>query len=89
MAVLPLTEREPVYTKRSYGIAPALHKSDSFFEVQALIAEHVKRGIDYESYRKTPEELKAIKNKAVRAYYVKLNEQVRCRKNRLDFPSFS
>lgn len=53
-----------------------LPRNSTLLEIQSLIKGHGDICADYEDARKSPEELKQIKNKALRRYYERLNEQV-------------
>lgn len=69
----------------SAGGPHPLPRTTSVAEVAKLIKEHVAiSGLrDYEDARTSEEDLKKIKNKNVRRYYQKLNEQVNWRMFRI------
>lgn len=59
----------------AHGSTPHLPRTESLIQVQALLKEH---GSDeFQSARKSKEELKKMKSKAVRQYYERQNDLVR------------
>ena len=64
-------------TRPSFGPHGSTHlpRTESLIQVQALLKEH--GSTEFQSARKSKDELQKLKNKAVRQYYERQNDLVR------------